>query len=79
MTVLNTDNIDVLFIDDEQFVLDGISRLIRVRYPKWNAVYINDPICAIKQFKVGSKIFDIVVCDINMPIVSGLNSTWLNG
>lgn len=64
--------IHVLFIDDEQAVLDGIARLLRSRCPTWTKSFVADPLEALRVYARLQHELHLVVCDINMPQVSGL-------
>ena len=62
----------ILFIDDEQAVLDGIARLLRTRHPDWVTSFVSEPLEALKVYARMQGELQVVVCDINMPKVSGL-------
>jgi DNA-binding NarL/FixJ family response regulator len=64
--------IHVLFIDDEKEVLDGIARLLRSRCPTWVKTFVPEPLEALKVYARMQHELHLVVCDINMPQVSGL-------
>lgn len=72
MTTSNKLKINILVVDDDQGILDGIRRLLHVKQPDWIVEYIVDPIVAIRYLKSELNGLDILVCDINMPMVSGL-------
>lgn len=73
MTVgIPTDEIAVLFVDDEQEVLDGIARMLRRLHPRWRVQYTTSPIEALEIYQRDVRILDVVVCDINMPQVTGV-------
>jgi CheY-like chemotaxis protein len=67
-----TDELAVLFVDDEQSVLDGIARMLRLRQPRWRVQFTTSPIQALEIYKRDVQSLDVVVCDINMPLVSGV-------
>lgn len=60
----------LLFVDDEQHVLDALCRMLRTKRRVWDMVCINDPRTAWEQLQ--SDTFDVVVSDISMPGMSGL-------
>lgn len=71
----NIDELSILFVDDEQAVLDGIRRVLKPLNPRWRTHYIADPLAALqhlKQHAAGAGTIDVIVCDINMPGISGL-------
>jgi signal transduction histidine kinase len=60
----------ILFIDDEQFVLDGFKRLLREFRHKWEMEFAISGKEALKM--VQEKEFDAIITDIRMPEMSGL-------
>lgn len=64
--------VHVLFIDDEREVLDGIARLLRSRCPTWTKTFVHEPLEALKIYAQMQHGLHIVVCDISMPQISGL-------
>lgn len=60
----------ILFVDDEQRVLEALCRMLRAQRHVWDMVCINDPHQAWERLQASS--FDVVVTDINMPGMSGL-------
>lgn len=67
-----TDRIGVLFIDDEPAVLDGIRRSLRRHRPRWRALFMDLPVEALLHIKNHGDEIDVVVSDISMPLVSGI-------
>jgi two-component system OmpR family response regulator len=67
-----TDEIAVLFVDDEQAVLDGIARMLRRLHPRWRVQYTTSPIEALEIYRRDVQTLDVVVCDINMPQITGV-------
>jgi putative two-component system response regulator len=60
----------LLFVDDEQRVLDALCRMLHAQRRAWDMTCINDPRAALEELQDGS--FDVVVSDIGMPGMSGL-------
>ncbi|NIM12459.1 MAG: response regulator [Candidatus Aminicenantes bacterium] len=60
----------ILFIDDEQFVLDGLKRLLREFRHKWQMEFALNGKEALKM--VQEKEFDVIITDIRMPEMTGL-------
>ena len=69
----NIDNLGVLFVDDERALLDGINRIARKCRPSWKLLFSSSIPDAIDVIKDRSKEIDVCVCDISMPILSGLD------
>lgn len=68
----DADSLEVMFVDDDPAVLDGIRRLLRRQQPGWKASFHTDPIEAVLAYKAAMDHIDAVVCDINMPRINGL-------
>jgi signal transduction histidine kinase len=60
----------ILFVDDEQFVLDGFKRLLREFRNDWQMEYALNGKEALKM--VQEKEFDAIITDIRMPEMPGL-------
>src|SRR5208337_5359055 len=59
----------ILFVDDEQSVLDGLEDLL-VRYRhRWEMVFVTGAAAALDQMR--KKPFDVIVTDIRMPGMDG--------
>jgi len=61
------DRLRVLVIDDEPLILKSTARLLRRRY---EVVTANSAEAALTRIQVGEW-FDAVLCDVNMPQLSG--------
>jgi signal transduction histidine kinase len=62
--------VKILFVDDEQNILNGIKRLLRHQRDEWELVFFTNVQYA--KEKILDSNFDIVVSDIKMPGMSGL-------
>lgn len=60
----------ILFVDDEQLVLDGFKRLLRDYRDVWHLEYASSGAEALNILK--DKPFDVIITDIRMPGMSGL-------
>jgi len=61
----------VIFIDDEIKILKGLERILMNREDEWKMKFFSNTLEAIK-FLDSVKI-DVVVCDINIPDISGID------
>ncbi len=64
-------NEQVLFVDDEQHVLDALCRMLRGQRGVWDITCATDPRAAWQRLQDGN--FHAVVSDISMPGASGLD------
>jgi putative two-component system response regulator len=60
----------LLFVDDEQNVLDALRRMLRPQRHEWEITCRNDPRRAWEELQNGA--FDLVISDMAMPGMSGL-------
>lgn len=60
----------VLFVDDEQDVLDGLRDLLRKERGRWELVFCAGGDAALAAIAQGPP-FDVVVCDMRMPKLDG--------
>lgn len=60
----------LLFVDDEQNILDGIRRMLRLYRKEWNAEFCNSGEQALQL--LNNKNFDIVISDTMMPGMNGV-------
>lgn len=61
----------ILFVDDEQQVLDGLRRILRSRLRDWEMEFVSDPFAVLPMFN--EQPFEIVVSDMMMPGMDGLS------
>ncbi|MCA9280247.1 MAG: HDOD domain-containing protein [Phycisphaeraceae bacterium] len=59
----------VLFVDDEEFLLNGLRRMLRSHRSEWDMVFVNSGEKALEQMAI--KPFDVIVSDMRMPAMSG--------
>jgi HD-like signal output (HDOD) protein len=59
----------ILFVDDEQSVLDGLRRSLRPLRERWEMVFMASPEEAAVRLE--TEAFDVVVADMRMPRMSG--------
>jgi HD-like signal output (HDOD) protein len=60
---------NILFVDDEEYVLDGLRRVTRAERRDWNVHFALGPEPALAM--LAEKSFDLVVADMRMPGMSG--------
>ena len=61
-------NIDVLVIDDDEFMRDGCSQILRES--RYKIVLAEDGFQGLELFK--NKVFDIIILDLKMPGIDGM-------
>ena len=59
----------VLFVDDEQHVLDGLRDLLRRQRKQWDMAFANDALTAMQL--MADRPYDVVVSDMRMPGTDG--------
>ena len=57
-------------VDDEQSVLDALRRMLRAQRDVWAVTYVDSGRAAWQRLL--SKEFDLLVCDVSMPGMDGL-------
>lgn len=62
--------LSVLIVDDASFIRDLIKKVLRANFPKWKVEEAEDGRKAMASLKTRS--FDMVLCDWEMPEMSGL-------
>ena len=60
---------NILFVDDEQLVLQGIKRSLRKMRGEWEMDFVNSGQEAI--IRISEKKYDIIVSDMRMPLING--------
>lgn len=64
-----SEKLRIMFVDDEQSVLDGLRRSLRGHRARWDMTFVSDPRAALRQVEAAS--FDVVVSDMRMPVMNG--------
>jgi HD-like signal output (HDOD) protein len=59
----------ILFVDDEQSVLDGLQNILRKRRKEWQMVFALGGNAALAEMERGA--FDVIVSDMRMPGMDG--------
>lgn len=59
----------ILFVDDEQSILDGLRRMLRRQVAQWDMEFVSSAADALMRLE--AKPFDILVTDMKMPGMSG--------
>jgi HD-like signal output (HDOD) protein len=60
---------NVLFVDDEPPVLDGLRSRLHRLHNKWNMEFVNSGALAIEQMQ--TRPYDVIVSDLRMPAMDG--------
>jgi HD-like signal output (HDOD) protein len=61
--------INILFVDDDAFVLKGLQRVLRLRYPEWKMDFVTSGQAALSA--LAERDFDAIVSDMYMPNMDG--------
>ncbi len=61
----------ILFVDDEQHILNGIKRMLRDHSDKWSCEYVTS--ASLAREAMARESFDLVVLDMMMPGENGLS------
>jgi CheY-like chemotaxis protein len=59
----------ILFVDDEENVLDGIRRMLHAYRDRWETVFVTSGQAALLATR--ERAFDVVVSDLRMPGMDG--------
>src|SRR4051794_11344215 len=60
---------NILFVDDEQPVLDGLRLRLHRLHTKWSMEFVNSGAQAIE--KMQARPYDVIVTDMRMPVMDG--------
>ncbi|MBI3418228.1 MAG: response regulator [Verrucomicrobia bacterium] len=60
----------VLFVDDEEMVLEGLRRMLRPQHEEWEMEFVESGVKALEL--MGHRPFDVIVSDMRMPGMSGV-------
>ena len=59
----------ILFVDDEEMVLQGLKRMLRSCRDEWEMVFVESGAKALDA--MAQSPFDVVVADMRMPVMNG--------
>ncbi|MFO0923988.1 MAG: response regulator [Pirellulales bacterium] len=59
----------ILFVDDEQQILDAMKNMLRKRRKEWDMVFVASGAAALEEMEKSS--FDVIVTDMRMPVMDG--------
>ena len=66
---INDDQINIMFVDDEPMILEGLKRSLRRYRKKWNMRFVEGGEAALKALSEQS--VDVIVSDMRMPGMDG--------
>jgi HD-like signal output (HDOD) protein/CheY-like chemotaxis protein len=59
----------IIFVDDEEMVLQGLQRMLRPYRNEWNMVFVDSGAKALEA--MDREPFDVIVADMRMPVMTG--------
>ena len=59
----------IIFVDDEEMVLQGLKRMLRSCQAEWDMVFVDSGAKALEAMEEAP--FDVVVADMRMPVMNG--------
>jgi HD-like signal output (HDOD) protein len=59
----------ILFVDDDQNVLDGVQNLLRRQRREWDMAFVLTAGAALREMETAT--FDVVITDMRMPVMDG--------
>lgn len=62
--------LQILFVDDEQKILDGLKRTLRPLRHEWSCEFARGGVEALQVLDKGA--FEVVVTDVRMPVMDGM-------
>lgn len=71
---LNENDFTILAVDDEEFVLEMLKDILEDEFG-YKVVAFTNPIKALKAFNKDPEMFDLVISDVKMPEMSGVQMT----
>ena len=60
----------IIFVDDESYVLEALSRNLATESSRWDLTFCDSPERALELFR--SHLFNVVVVDMMMPGINGI-------
>ena len=60
----------ILFVDDEEMVLQGLKRMLRSCENEWDMVFVDSGVKALEI--MAQSPFDVIVADMRMPLMNGV-------
>jgi len=60
----------ILLVDDDSALLEGLAEMLRIRLESVHVDLCHGPAVAVRMVQHGQ--YDVILCDVSMPNVSGL-------
>ncbi len=67
------ETISICIIEDHQFIIDGIKRMLKSEIQFKVVQEFTDPLLALEAISNKKKLMDLIICDISMPMISGID------
>lgn len=64
--------LSVVFVDDDRMLVELFRMYVEEAHPTWKVRFFSDPLRALDYVKGYGRGIDVMVCDVGMPLVSGI-------
>ena len=69
---MGTAGISMVFVDDEMILASLLKDFVESEFPAWTIASFCDEVKALDHIRDHADAIDVVVCDIGMPYISGI-------
>ncbi len=69
---MNSKDITLVFIDDETMLASLLNDFVEENFSNWKIICFNNEVKGLDYIRDNADIIDVVICDIGMPYISGI-------